>query len=192
MGVLQVRGCSLIKRKIPFSSRSTALPQKERKKTGGRRAGERERKRWRLRGGEKDGASLLLARERRGRDQRESTRLPGWLARYVSGMHARRPFLSPRSRILPPRAIRVVFFFFLHHFCSRLFLFRLLKSDHSCVLRRNSDFFILAYCDNFGGLWLKEEGNSKVNGTLGRTINIRNDFGALQFALDASSWCYYN
>lgn len=62
-----IRGCSLIKRKIPlflsFLPRNTALPQKERKKKAngmGERDIERKRER---EGKERNGTSLLLARE---------------------------------------------------------------------------------------------------------------------------------
>lgn len=71
MGVLQVRGCSLIKRKIPFLRCCSSTTKNEEEK-GRRRTSECRR-------------GLTFTRAR---GEKSPRRLPGWLARYVSGMHA--------------------------------------------------------------------------------------------------------
>jgi len=149
VGVLQVRGCSLIKRKIPFLSpwccSSSEREEKRRNMGEGKRSGdggreeEKEREEW----------DLTFTCERRGRGRRESTRLPGWLARYVSGMHAHRSFLFPL--VFPSRATPIVFFFFLHHFCFRLLLLSFAKVQSLlCVPQRAQAFSTPSYYDNFG------------------------------------------
>jgi len=154
VGVLQVRGALQFDKKgdtahpLPLSlflSLSAGGASSSEREEKSRSAREREGGP-RARGGKVGGREewdLTFTCERGGRDRRESSGLPGWLARYVSGMHAHRPFLSPflssSSRTLPRR---VVFFFFSRRFCS---LFDLLVppplgSQPFCrlVARRNS------------------------------------------------------